>query len=154
VILNSANGERRIGLDEFMVGTFETSIEPDEVLTAIEAAPLPAGFGSAFLRIEHYHRPTVNVGGAVRMADGRIAEVRLSVGCIGARTVRLPLLEKRLIGLNLDEAARVTREYGPELTETAEPVDDVLGSAAYKIHIAGVLLGRAVAQSAQTSIGA
>ncbi len=151
VVLANTTGERRLTLDEFIVGTFETAIEPDEILTAVEAGPLPPGFGEAFLRIERYHRPTVNVASGVRLSDGRIAEARLAVGCIGARTVRLPDLEKRVIGLALDEAARVAREYGATLAELLEPVDDLLGTAEYKIHIACVLLGRAIAKAAQTN---
>jgi carbon-monoxide dehydrogenase medium subunit len=153
VVLSDPDSDRHLPLDDFLVGTFDVALQPDEVLAAIEVEPLPSGFGDAFLRIERYHRPTVNVAAAVRPVDGRIAEARLAVGCIGPRTVRLPDLEKRILGLTADEAARVIREQGPALAQDLEPVDDLLGSASYKIHVAGVLLGRAVAQAMQAAAG-
>ncbi|MPZ12984.1 MAG: xanthine dehydrogenase family protein subunit M [Chloroflexi bacterium] len=151
VVLSCTAGERRLPVDDFLVGTFETAIQPDEILTGVEAEPLPTGFGQAFLRIERYHRPTVNVASGVRAAEGRIAEARLAVGCVGARTIRLRDLETRVTGLGVDEATRVGREYGPILTELLEPVDDLLGSAEYKIHVACVLLGRAIGEAAHTN---
>jgi aerobic carbon-monoxide dehydrogenase medium subunit len=151
VVVAGGSGERRVSLDDFMVGTFEVAIEPDEVLTAVEVEPLPTGFGAAFMRIERYHRPTANVATGVRMDDGHIAEARLAVGCVGPRTMRLPDLEKRLAGLTVEDADAAIRDYKSALTDLLEPVDDLLGSAAYKIHIACVLLGRAVAQAASAA---
>jgi carbon-monoxide dehydrogenase medium subunit len=148
VVVSGSGGERRVALDDFMVGTFDVAIEPDEVLTAVEAEPLPPGFGASFMRIERYHRPTANVATAVRMSDGHIAEARLAVGCVGPRTMRLPDLETRLVGLTVEDADRAIRDYKGALTDLLEPVDDLLGSAAYKIHIACVLLGRAVGEAA------
>jgi carbon-monoxide dehydrogenase medium subunit len=134
-------------LDEFLVGTYETAIAPDEVLAAVDVPPLPAGYGHAFLRIERYHRPTVNVAVAAHRRDGGVDGMRLAVGCIGPKAVRLTELENRINGLSPDDAMREIGDAKPYLEELLEPVDDGLGSADYKIHLASTLLARGLAQA-------
>jgi aerobic carbon-monoxide dehydrogenase medium subunit len=147
VTVNRGTSARQLALDEFLIGTYETAIEPDEILGEIEVPPLPAGFGHAFLRIERYHRPTLNVAVAAHRDDGRVGAARLAIGCIGPKSVRLPELESRIAGLPVADACRVIGEAKPELTELLDPVDDGLGSAAYKIHVACALLARGLTQA-------
>jgi aerobic carbon-monoxide dehydrogenase medium subunit len=142
-------GTRRVALDDFLVGTYETDLEQDELLTEIEVEPLPAGWGGAFLRVERFYRPTANVAVALhRDDDGHVDAVRLAVGCVGPRSMRLPELEEGLRGASLDEARKAIAAAKPYLRERLEPVYDLLGSAAYKVHIVSVLLARALDQSA------
>ena len=148
VTIGSAAGERRLALDDFFVGTYATALEPGDLLTQVQVPPLPAGWGSAFLRIERFYRPTANVAVAAEVRDGRLGEVRLAVGCVGPRAMRLLDLEGRLQGLTLDDARSVLAEAKPHLKEVLDPVGDILGSADYKITITSVLLSRALAQAA------
>ncbi|HZR97298.1 MAG TPA: xanthine dehydrogenase family protein subunit M [Chloroflexota bacterium] len=140
---------RDLPLAEFLVGTYETALAPDELLTEIRVPPLPPGWGHAYLRVEQYYRPTLNVAAALAREDGRLGAARLAVGCVGPKAVRLGELEDRLRGLPLADAQRVVAEARPYLAEVLEPVDDLLGSAEYKVYLAGVLLGRALAQAAE-----
>ncbi len=151
VVLSRGSQERQLPLAEFLVGTYETAIEPDEVLTEVQVPPLPTDFGHAFLRVERYHRPTVNVAVAARRDDGHVGEARLAIGCIGPKSIRLPDLEARIAGLSVADASRVIGVAKSELAELLEPVDDGLGSAAYKLHIACALLSRGLTQALDTS---
>lgn len=139
--------EREVALDQFLVGTYETALEPDEILTDVLVPPLPGGFGHAFLRVERYHRPTINVAVAVSRRNGRLDRARIAVGCIGPRAMRLPELERRVQGLTLGEAQRVIAELRTYLGSQLDPVDDLLGPADYKLHLARVLLGRGLRQA-------
>jgi len=147
VTLSRRDSERQLPLGEFLIGTYETALEPDEVLTTVDVPSLPAGFGYAFLRVERYHRPTVNVAVAASRDDGRVRAARLAVGCIGPKPVRLSDLESRLAGLPIADASHVIGEAKAELTELLDPVDDGLGSAPYKIHVACALLARGLTQA-------
>ncbi len=147
VTVAGASGERALPLAEFLVGTYAVALEPDEVLTEVQVAPLPAEWRWAYLRVEQFYRPTLNVAAVVRPEAGRVGEARLAVGCVGPKAVRLGELEERLRGLALDEAQAVLAEARPYLVEQLEPVGDLLGSAEYKTYLTGVLLGRAVAQA-------
>jgi len=73
VTLSRGGRERQLPLSEFLLATYETAIEPDEVLVEVDAPPLPTDLGHAYLRIERYHRPTVNVAVAAGRSDGQVA---------------------------------------------------------------------------------
>jgi len=148
-LVAGSTGSRRVPLDDFLVGTYETDLEHDELLTEIEVEPLPAGWGGAFMRVERFYRPTANVAVAMRRDDGHVGEVRFAVGCVGPRSMRLRELEDRVRGASIEEARKVISAAKPYLTEQLEPVDDLLGSAAYKVHLVSVLLGRALDQAAE-----
>ncbi|HZT07752.1 MAG TPA: FAD binding domain-containing protein [Chloroflexota bacterium] len=152
VTISSSAGERTLPLAEFLVGTYETAVNSGELLTSIEATPLPAGWNAAFLRVERFSRPTVNVAAAASLApNGRLSEARLAVGCVGPKAIRLSDLEERVVGTTVAEAQRVIGESSAYLAERLEPVGDLLGSASYKITIARVLLQRAIEQAAATN---
>jgi carbon-monoxide dehydrogenase medium subunit len=145
---------RQLGMKEFLVGMYETALQPDELLTQVQVPPLPAGWGHAYLRIERFYRPTVNVAAAVRLSDGKLDGVRLAVGCVGPKAQRLHELEAKISGLPLEEAERVATESKPYITNELHPVDDLLGSADYKIHVTSVLLKKALGQSLRNGGGA
>lgn len=147
VTVQGARGPRQLPLDDFFVSTYETALDPSELLTEVQVPQLPAGWGWSFERIERFYRPTVNAAAAVAASDGHIAEARLAVGCVGPRALRLRELEGRLRGLRLSDAQREIADSGAYLVERLEPVSDLLGAADYKIHVTSVLLARAVEQA-------
>ena len=54
-----------------------------------------AEFGSSYLRIHRLQRPTLGVAAVVSLRDGALADVRLAVGCVGPKAVRLTELEAK-----------------------------------------------------------
>ena len=147
VSLAGKEGSRTMPLEEFLIAMYETALQPDEILTKVAVPPLPTGWGHAYLRIERFYRPTVNVAVAAKLENGKFDGVRLAVGCIGPKSIRLSELEAKISGLSLEDAQRVALESKSYLTAQLQPVDDLLGSAAYKIHVTSVLLKNALAQS-------
>jgi carbon-monoxide dehydrogenase medium subunit len=137
-------GERELPLHEFLLGTYETALGPEELLTGIDVAPLPVDWRWSYQRVERFYRPTANVAVAGKMNEGRLEEVRLAVGCVGPKAQRLWDLEQRAAGLPVDEARRLVADSRRYLENELEPVDDLLGSADYKIYVTAVLLGRAL----------
>jgi aerobic carbon-monoxide dehydrogenase medium subunit len=153
VTVAGGNGARALPLEEFLVGTYETALEPDELLVEVQSRPLPAGWGWAYERVERFHRPTLNLAVAAHANAGVLEEVRMAVGCVGPRPLRLRALEVALRGMPLEEGLRQVRGVRSYLEELLEPVDDLLGSAEYKVHVVGVLLGRALAEAAANGNG-
>jgi carbon-monoxide dehydrogenase medium subunit len=145
--LGSITGERHISLDDFLVGMYATALKPDEILLGIEVPPLPPGWGSAFLRVHHFQRPTLNVATAALVERGKINGARLAVGCIGPRPIRLSELESRVRELTVDEAKSLISGMSQYLFEQLNPVDDLLGSKEYKIYMTTVLLSRAIEEA-------
>ena len=147
VKIGKHSGGRTIGLDTFFMGLYETALEPDELLVALEVAPLPPGVGSAYLRAARFERPSLGVAVAAAQHDGRLTDVRLAVSCVGPMPMRLQDLELRIEGATLAEGQQIVRQAQRHYEEVLQPVDDLHGSAAYKTYLTGVLLGRALAQA-------
>jgi len=153
VRLQRGRRKRRLPLEEFFVGSYETVLEPDELLTGVDVPGLPPDVGVAYQRIERIERPSVGVAVAAGLRDGGLADVRMAAGCVGPKPVRLRELERRLVGLSLPDAARVIGESRPVLKEQLEPVEDIHGSVEYKTYIVSVLLARTLAQAAEAGAG-
>lgn len=156
VDLERGRADRRsMPLDDFLAGHYQNALEPDEVLTSVQARPLPPGWQECYLRIEHLSRPTATAAVAVSAeTDGRsrgprgavIREARLAVGGVSPRALRLDDLERRLHGVPAADAARVVAEHTGYLSRRLAPHADGLGSAEYKIHLVAALLRRGIAR--------
>ena len=149
VTVGSRKGERQIPLSDFLVDMYVTALEQDELLLDIWIPSLPAGMESAYLRLHRYQRPTLGVAVAATMGGGKIEETRIAVGCVGPKPQRLPELESKIKGATMDQAVKVLREQKNYLRDLLRPVDDLLGSAEYKLYMSSALLGEALKRAAQ-----
>jgi carbon-monoxide dehydrogenase medium subunit len=149
VNVGDERGERRIALNEFFVDMYATTLGPGELLLEVEIPALPNGMKAAYLRLHRYQRPTLGVAAGVSLTNGAVDEVRLAVGCVGPKAERLTELEAKIKGTNLREAPRIVAAEKKYLRDRLRPVDDLLGSAEYKLYMAGVMLGDALMEAAQ-----
>lgn len=149
VTLGNENGERRLALDEFFVDMYATVLEAGELLLEIEIPRLPTGMKSAYQRLHRYQRPTLGVAVGTRFNDDVIADVRMAVGCVGPKAQRLTELETKINGTKLSEAKKILAEQKTYFCEKLQPVDDLLGSAEYKLYMTGVMLGDALEEASQ-----
>lgn len=147
VKLATVDREREMALADFLIGTYETALEPGELLIEVGIPPLPPGWGRAYLRLERLYRPTVNVGVAAALKDGVLKAVKLAVGCVGPKAVRLLELESKLVGIRVRDVERIIDAEVVYLRERLQPVGDVLGSEEYKIHVTHVLIKRALSEA-------
>ncbi len=149
--LGSQRGERQLPLNDFLVDMYATALQPDELLLDVQIPPLPAGMKSAYLRLHRYQRPTLGVAVAARMENGTIGEARLAVGCVGPKAQRLTELETKITGIKLSDAKKILAEQKNYLRDLLRPVDDLLGSAEYKLYMTCALLGDALEQAVQSN---
>ena len=91
--------------------------------------------------------PPTPAGALVR--DGAIEEVRLAVGCVGPKSERLTELELKIKGTKLSEARNILTQQKNYLRGLLQPVDDLLGSAEYKLYMTGEMLGDTLEEAAQ-----
>jgi CO/xanthine dehydrogenase FAD-binding subunit len=146
VQLASLQGMRYLPVAAFVTGNRRTARRSDELVAAL-IVPKPAGEARATFRklgARRYLVISIVMVAAVFRLDGdrRIATARVAVGSCSAAAQRLPALESALAGRPLDpELAGVVAV--DHLTPLA-PIDDVRGSAAYRLEAAGVLLARAL----------
>jgi carbon-monoxide dehydrogenase medium subunit len=146
--LANYKGERQLPLQEFFQEMYATALRPNEILSVVEIPPLPDGMTSAYLRLHRYQRPTLGVAAGITITDGAVAACRLAVGCAGPKPLRLPQLETKLTGEKASDAKRIVTEEKNHLRDLLRPVDDLLGSAEYKLYMTCVMLGDAVMRAA------
>jgi carbon-monoxide dehydrogenase medium subunit len=146
VVLRGPSGDRIVPLVDFFVDVFETSIEPDEILTRVRIpAPSPT---SRFEYVKFLPRTvddyaTVSVAVRVDVApDGTIGDVRIALGNAGAVPFRALDAEAALRG-EAPTPARIA-EVADLAAEGSDPGDDIRGTAAYKREMVRVWTGRAL----------
>ncbi len=142
----SRDGVREVPLAEFVTGNRETSLRPDELVTGL-LIPKPRGPArSTFLKLgarTYLVISIVMVAAVVEAAgDGTVAAARVAVGACSPVARRLHDLEAALAG----------RPLGGALGDAAQarhlaclsPIDDIRGSAAYRLDAALTLVRRAL----------
>jgi carbon-monoxide dehydrogenase medium subunit len=126
---------RRLPIADFVVGPYQTALEPGELLTAIRV-PLPAqGSRVVHKKFRFHERPAVTVTCAA--GDG---DVRIAVGSVGVRPVRASEAERLAGGGDLAAAAEAA-------AEVCGAVEDANGSVEYKENLVRVLVERALREA-------
>lgn len=141
VRLASARGERTVPWDEFLLATFMTTREADELLVGVDF-PVPPGMRFAFDEVARRHGDFALVGACVGLsaAAGRIDAARIALFGVGGTAVRAREAEQLLVGESIDGA------WGDRLRaavhDALEPSDDIHASAAYRRAAGATLVTR------------
>lgn len=144
-------GRRMVASEDFFLGWYETALEPGEIVSAVELPKAPLG------SVGHYEK-LARVAGDFALAsvavvltlapDNTVAGLRMAIGGCGGGPARVPEAEDALIGHRL-EGARITEAAALVVAEL-DPVDDVRGSAEYRLKIVPGLIRRALETAAGT----
>ncbi len=132
---------RRIAADQFFVGMYETALEPDELITAVEF-PVPERTAYEKFRnpASHFALTGVFVAKFAAGAPGGAA-VRVAVTGAAPAVFRASALETALAADFSPAAAR-----GVSIADT-DLNSDMHASAVYRAHLIPVLAARAVTQA-------
>ncbi len=149
IVARGPDGERVIPVSEFFAGLFTTTLEPNELVTAIRIADLPASCG---YRYEKLANPAsgyalVGVAATVTLADdGTIAEAR--IGITGAADVayRADSVESALAGVRPDDAS--VKAAAATAVDGRDLLEDVHAPASYRARVTRNLVRRAVLTAA------
>jgi carbon-monoxide dehydrogenase medium subunit len=137
-------GPREMGVGEFVQGPLFTAREPDELLVDIVVPPLAPATGRAYDKIAYFERPAASVAVRLALVDGAIGEATVAVGSLTEVPTLVPEAAAAFRGA--DAHADALREPVRAATDAFGGLDvfaDLNGSADYKRHLAGILLGRA-----------
>ncbi len=144
VELMSAGKVRQLALTDFQLGSYETALQPGELLAAVIIPPLPQGMSGHYVKFttgSSEERPCAGVAALAKIDDGVCQELRLAVGAVSAKPIRIAA-EKLAAGKAL--TAELIATIAAEAARTIDPIDDVRGPADYKRHLVGVLTRRAL----------
>lgn len=129
---HSIRGERRVRADEFYLGPYMTTIEPDELLTAVHFPRWPADTVTVFREVARRPGDFALVGlvGALHVVDGRIARAGLAWFGMGPTPIKARQAETALQGRSLRELD--ADAVAALAVADTEPFDDHHATAAYR----------------------
>lgn len=144
VDLCSATGARRLPLADFVQGNRRTAIRSGEMVTAIRVPKGAAAGNSAFVKLGARRYLVISIAmAAARLVveEGVVREAAVALGACSAVAQRLAGVEAALRGVPVQSLrdAVMAAPMG-ELS----PIDDVRGSASYRIDAAREIAARAV----------
>ena len=143
--IEGPEGIRQVPAASFFLGPLQTSLAPDELITAIRFPPWREGRLWGFEEFARRRGDFALAGIAVHFdltADGRAQDARLGVIGACSRPHRIPSAEEILNGARLtaDLAVRI----GEAVAAAVEPMADPHASEAYRRALAGTLAERAI----------
>lgn len=142
LVLAGPAGERRMLLQDFLLGELSTARAADEVLLRVEVPGALAKTRTAYRAFGHLERPAVGVA-AVAVPAGKGYDWRLWAGSLCPRPTALMRLQDAMRGLPAADALAALDAGAEQAAADVEADDDLRGSAEYKRHLVGVLARRA-----------
>ena len=147
VSVTGPNGAREISVDDLFVDLLTTSLEPDEILTAINI-PALNGAGAAYEK--HAHPASgyavVGVAAVIKIDGGTISSARVAVTGATSKSTRSTAAEAALIGKPAN--AETIAAAAAQAADGLELNGDVYASAEYRAQLVKVLARRAMTRAA------
>jgi aerobic carbon-monoxide dehydrogenase medium subunit len=146
VELTNRNRVRKAKLADFLLGSYETALEPDELLTALLVPPLSPDTRCTYIKFttrSSEDRPCAGVAALVRCSNGICEDARVVVGAVSPTPV--VVTDQDLVkGKKL--TSDLIREIAQKAGALVDPIDDLRGTADYKRQLVKVLVRRALTE--------
>ena len=147
VTLQSLRGKRTLPLYDFHKGVRKTTMAEDEMLVDIAFPAMSDDERGTFIKLGLRRAQAisvVNVGVVLELHRDAIVKARIAFGSVAPTVVRAPDVEKYLVGKSL--TPEVIETAGALAKGAARPIDDVRGTADYRVEMTRVLTMRALRQ--------
>jgi carbon-monoxide dehydrogenase medium subunit len=147
IVARSASGTRTIPIDDFFVGIFESSLQPDELLTEIRVPRPAANSGGAYVKVERKVGDYAIAAVAVQLTieNGNCTAARIALTNVNAVPMRAIGAEAALIGQAPN--GDVLEAAGQAAAAECDPSGDLRGSVEYKRNLVRILTKRAIAKA-------
>jgi len=150
ILVQGVNGVRTIKADDFFTGTFETALEPNEIVTEIRFAIPPPHSGSAYMKLENKasHYAVAGCAAVVTLdTDGTCTSASVVITGASAKATRASGVEAVLVGKKLDEPS--IAGAATHASEGLDVLGDIHGSKAYRGQMAVVMARRAITRAVE-----
>lgn len=144
-------GIRELAVDQFCTGPGRNALERGEFLVSLTFPAPAARSGAHYLR--HIPRNEMDIAvagaGACLALDetGRIAAARVALSAVAPTPQFATEASEFLVGKAPEDD--VLREAGELAKKVAAPITDMRGPAEYRIHLAGILVRRALTKAVE-----
>ncbi|MGH2465022.1 MAG: FAD binding domain-containing protein [Candidatus Limnocylindrales bacterium] len=149
IVLQSAAGIRTVPARGFFVDTFQTAIEPTELLTEVIIPRAPRPAGAAYAKLERRAGDFATVGVAAQLslgADGRIAAAGIGLTAVAEAPFEATGAEAALVGQEPNEAT--FQAAGIAAAAESRPGSDSHGPVEYKRAMVKEMVVRALRTAA------
>jgi CO/xanthine dehydrogenase FAD-binding subunit len=152
VELRSARGTRSLALVEFVQGNRRTQLASDEILTAITLPAFSANARSQFRKLGHRKYLVISIAMVAVCVDfdehGTLSRCGIAVGSCAPSVRRLGDMEAALLGLPRSQVLGQVQFLldRPDGLQALSPIDDVRGSAEYRLAAVRQLVSRLFAE--------
>jgi xanthine dehydrogenase iron-sulfur cluster and FAD-binding subunit A len=143
IVLASARGERKLRLGDFYLGVRRTAIARGELLREICFPAMLENQRGRFVKLGLRRAQAISVidAAVVLTFDGDVvSEARIALGSLAPTIVRAWTAEDYLVGKRL--TPEVCSEVAALACAAVSPIDDVRGTAAYRLQTLHNLLAR------------
>ena len=148
VVVCGKNGERSVGIDDFLVDSFTTAVADGELAIAVRFPVAGDRTAGSYQKVERKVGDYATAAAAVQVSlapDGTITQAGIALSAAGPCAVRVAEAEKLLAGQK--PSADAIRAAAAAASTRSEPQADLRGSVEFKKHLAGVLVARGLRQA-------
>lgn len=140
VKIASASGTREMAIEDFLIDTFTTALEPGELLTEIVVPVDPPGAGCAYEKMMQPASGFAIVGAAVHVvkSGGQVTKCRIGITGVAGKAFRAKAAEAAI------EAGQTPAEAVKGLAADVDANSDIHASAEYRKAMAEVYARRAL----------
>jgi carbon-monoxide dehydrogenase medium subunit len=153
LVLASAWGEREVRLQDFYPGFRQTTLRPDELVREIRFPTLGPDQRGHFVKLGLRRAQAIsviNLAVVITFSGDHVQRCRIALGCLAPTVVRARTAEGYLAGKKL--TAVVCSEAARLACEDVRPIDDLRGSAGYRLATLASLLAATLEQLADGGI--
>jgi xanthine dehydrogenase FAD-binding subunit len=144
------SGTREVPVEKFFTGPGTNVLQKGEfVIQILIAAPAPHT-SDRYIRMiprNEMDIAIVGAGACVTMDGDKVSAARIGLGAVAPTPILAPKAAEFVIGKKLDE--KTAEQAGELARQAASPIDDMRGTAEYRVHVIGVLTKRALLGAAE-----
>ena len=141
VHIASVEGIRIVDINSFFTGVKKTVLKKNELVIGVSLPPVLEGDTSVFLKQARIKGHDLGIVGVTARLTGD-KKIKLAMTAVAATPISIQKLEEALSLQPL--TPELANWAGKEVRNIIKPISDVRSSAQYRLHVAGVLVERAL----------
>jgi carbon-monoxide dehydrogenase medium subunit len=151
--LAGPNGSRQVGANDFYLGTFDTVLEANEILTEIRFAALSPSTGASYHKLKRKTGDfaTAAAVAIIEMSGDTCQSARIALTNLAPTALRASDAEAVLAGQVITE--ELIEQAAQKAMAICDPADDQRGDAEYKTHMGGEMTRRAIRTAIERAKG-
>jgi len=142
VRIESVDGSYEMKVEDVIKGPRRTSLKSNEIITEV-IIPLDNYEHQRFVKVGGRKADAISkisFTGLLKLDGNRVKDLRLAFGAVGPVVVRKRELEKKYIGIDINELKKIVDEVTSDYDEFITPIDDQRSNKEYRKKVALNLL--------------